>query len=110
MFNEEEMLQICKKYNIEVVLKQGLPLYMDKEMNEDFSFEDLMNTSTPLFEENIICSSESFNFTLPIYRDHSNEYNDYTRNSLNSLKYKNEKIDNQFNFTISTDNKNKFAA
>ncbi|MDU2197562.1 MAG: hypothetical protein E7E21_03965 [Peptostreptococcaceae bacterium] len=110
MFNEEEMLQICKKYNIEVVLKEGLPLCMGKEMDEDFSFEDLMNASTPLLEENIICSSESFNFTIPIYRDYSNEYNNYAGTSLNTLKYKNEKIDSQFNFTISTDNKNKFAA
>lgn len=110
MFDEEEMLQICKKYNIEVVLKEGLPLYMGKEMDEDFSFENLMNTSTSFSNEDVICSSESFNFTLSAYRDYSNEYNDYARSSLNNMEYKNERIDSQFNSIISTDNKNKFAA
>ena len=110
MYNEEEILRICKKYNIDVIKKEGLPLYNGEEMDENFSFENLMRESIPLFGEDIILSSECFNFSISVYYDHSNEYNDYLRNSLNSLEYKNEKDNNEYNFVIPTNNKNKYAA
>ena len=88
MYNEEEMLRICKKHNIDVVKKEGLPLYNGEEMNENFSFENLMHESILLFDTDIISSSECFNFSLPVYYDHSNEYN----------------------FVIPTNNENKYAA
>lgn len=46
---EEETLRICKKYNIDVVKKEGLPLYNGEDMDENFSFENLMSESIPLF-------------------------------------------------------------
>ncbi|MFR8473841.1 MAG: hypothetical protein ACLVCT_02840 [Lachnospira sp.] len=110
MYNEEEMLHICKKHNIDVVKKEGLPLYNGEEMNENFSFENLMHESILLFDTDIISSSECFNFSLPVYYDHSNEYNDYSRTSLNNLEYKNEKCNNEYNFVIPTNNENKYAA
>lgn len=110
MYDEKEMLRICKKYNIDVVKKDGLPLYMGEEMNEDFSFANLMKVPTPMFKESIVTTSESFNFTLPVHREQSDDYNDYARSGLSSLRYKSEKSDDEFAFMISTDNKNKFAA
>ena len=44
-YNEEEMLRICEKYGIETVEKEGAPLYLSKEMNEDFSFNKIMKQS-----------------------------------------------------------------
>ena len=110
MYNEEETLRICKKYNIDVVKEEGLPLYNGENMDENFSFENLMSESIPLFGEDIISSFECFNFSLPVYYDHSNEYNDYSRTSLNNLEYKNEKDNNECNFVIPTNNENKYAA
>ncbi len=44
-YNEEEMLRICEKYGIETVEKEGASLYLGKEMNEDFSFNEIMKQS-----------------------------------------------------------------
>ena len=38
----EEVLRICKKYGIETVEKEGYPIYMGKEMDENFSFSEMM--------------------------------------------------------------------
>lgn len=51
MYKEEETLRICKKYNIDVVKKEGLPMYNGEDMDENFSFENLMSESIPLFGE-----------------------------------------------------------
>ena len=47
MYNEEETLRICKKYNIDVVKKEGLPLYNGENMDENFSFEKIFFSAFP---------------------------------------------------------------
>lgn len=47
LYNKEEMLHICEKYGIKTVKKVGAPLYQDKEMADDFSFEK--NNARTLF-------------------------------------------------------------
>lgn len=44
-YNEEEMLRICEKYGIKTVEKERAPLYPGKEMNEDFSFNEIIKQS-----------------------------------------------------------------
>ena len=43
LFDEKQMLEICKKYGIETVEKEGYPLYQGKEMDESFSFSEMMH-------------------------------------------------------------------
>lgn len=45
LFNEQEIIEICNKYGIEVVKKSGFPLYMGEEMDENFSVEEMMKDS-----------------------------------------------------------------
>lgn len=45
MFNEKQMLDICKKYGIDVAEKDGYPLLMGEEMDENFSAEEMMQES-----------------------------------------------------------------
>ena len=42
MCNEDEVKRICEKYGIETVEKEGYPIYMGKEMDENFSFSEMM--------------------------------------------------------------------
>ena len=42
LYNEEEVSNICKKYGIETVKTEGYPIYMDKEMDENFSIAEIM--------------------------------------------------------------------
>ena len=41
-YNDDEVKLICKKYGIETVEKEGYPIYMGKEMDENFSFSEMM--------------------------------------------------------------------
>lgn len=43
LYDEKQMLEICKKYGIETVKKNGMPLYKGKEMDENFSFSEMMH-------------------------------------------------------------------
>lgn len=45
LYDEKEVVEICKKYGIEVVEKEGYPLYQSKEMDENFSIAEIMNES-----------------------------------------------------------------
>lgn len=45
LYNEDEVKRICAKYGIETVEKEGYPLYMEKEMDENFSFAEMMRQS-----------------------------------------------------------------
>ena len=43
LYDEKEVTEVCKKYGIETVKKKGAPLYMGKEMDENFSFSEMMH-------------------------------------------------------------------
>lgn len=43
LYDEEEMLRICRKYGIKTVKKKGMPLYKSKEMDENFSISEIMH-------------------------------------------------------------------
>lgn len=58
LYNKEEMLHICEKYGIKTVKKVGAPLYQDKEMADDFSFEKIMREPCSLENEDAVKSSE----------------------------------------------------
>lgn len=51
LFDEKEVVEICKKYGIETVEKEGYPLYQDKEMNESFSIAEIMREPVTIMEE-----------------------------------------------------------
>ena len=50
-YDEKEVVEICKKYDIETVEKEGYPLYQDKDMDENFSIADIMRESILITEE-----------------------------------------------------------
>ncbi len=58
LYNKEEMLHVCKKYGIETVKKVGAPLYQSKEINDDFSFEKMMQEPCSLGNEDAVKLSE----------------------------------------------------
>lgn len=43
LYDEKEVVEICKKYGIKTVKKKGMPLYKGKEMDENFSFSEMMH-------------------------------------------------------------------
>lgn len=43
LYDAKEVVEICKKYGIEMVDGKGAPLYMGKEMDENFSFSEMMH-------------------------------------------------------------------
>lgn len=51
MFDEKQMLEICKKYGIETVEKKGYPLFQGKEMDENFSIAEIMREPVTIMEE-----------------------------------------------------------
>lgn len=63
LYNKKEMLHVCNKYGIETVKKVGAPLYQSKEINDDFSFEKMMQEPYSLGNEDAVKSSEKSFFT-----------------------------------------------
>lgn len=43
LFDEKEMLELCKKYNIETVKKEGYPIFDGEDMNDSFMISSIMN-------------------------------------------------------------------
>ena len=43
LYDEKEVMEVCKKYGIKTVKKNGMPLYKGKEMDENFSFSEMMH-------------------------------------------------------------------
>ena len=51
LFDEKQVLEICNKYGIETVKKEGYPLYQGKEMDESFSIAEIMREPVTIMEE-----------------------------------------------------------
>ena len=58
LYYREKTLHICEKYGIKTVKKVGAPLYKSKEINDDFSFEKMMQEPCSLGNEDAVKSSE----------------------------------------------------
>lgn len=110
LFNEAEMLKICEKYGIEVVEKEGYPLDMDQEMDENFSVEMIMRE--PIIEKNIIISSECISLSLPIYHEDMLVVNSYYSNleCNDRIYFPKLEVDIKMSSSISYNNENKLAA
>lgn len=110
LYDKEEMLRICEKYGIETVEKEGAPLYMGKEMDDNFSFEQMMREPCLTVDENIVLSSEIVSFTVPVYYNTNKQYNVYKAEETKKLNYASEENNYSVESTIPCDSENKFAA
>lgn len=81
LFDEKEMLDICKKYGIDVVEKKGYPLCNGQEMDESFSVRDIMNDTYHASINKKTIYSEIMEVRISI----DFEKKDYTNFSLNSM-------------------------
>ena len=43
LYDEKEVMEVCKKYGIKMVKGKGMPLYKVKEMDENFSIAEIMH-------------------------------------------------------------------
>lgn len=81
LFDEKEMLEICKKYDIEAIEKDGYPLYNDQEMDENFSISNILNNSSDIDtrKKNIYLKTIDLDISISFEEDN------YTNCSLNEL-------------------------
>lgn len=49
MYDEKLVSEICNKYGIETETTEGYPIYMGKEMDENFSISEIMNMSKVMY-------------------------------------------------------------
>ena len=111
LYNEEEVIRICKKYGIETIEKEGYPIYMENEMDENFSFSEMMHQPVDYDDEDsIVVSSESITFSLPIYTEPSHYNNCYSSKCSNNIPYNKESDSRKTTSNIPYENKNKYAA
>ena len=110
LYDNEEMLRICEKYGIETIEKEGAPLYLGKEMTEDFSFEQMMREPCVIKDDNIVTLSENFSFTIHVHSYNNRKYNDYHQNEAKKIDYTGENSDNNIESHIQFDSVNILAA
>ena len=84
LFNEKEMLKVCRKYGIDVVEKDGYPLYNGQEIDESFSIRDIMNDSCNTGINEKIIYSEVLEINVNINFE-SNDYANCSSDSLDKL-------------------------
>lgn len=105
LYNEEEVLNICKKYGIETVETEGYPLYMGEEMDENFSISGIMNEPMK-----IIQSSDLIKISMKTSKNMLSNCNFYNSEEVSTVSYEKETDYNTNISTISCDNQNKYAA
>lgn len=81
-FDENEMLEICKKYGIDVIEKEGYPLCNGRELNDSFSIRDIMNDICNIAVNMKTIYTETLDLKVSI----GHEDNGYTNCSLNNLE------------------------
>ena len=84
LFNEKEMLKVCRKYGIDVVEKDGYPLYDEQEIDENFSICDIMNDSCNVGINEKIIYSEVLEINIGIDFE-SNDYANCSSDGLDKL-------------------------
>lgn len=111
LYNEEEVLRICKKYGIETEVMEGYPTYMGKEMNENFSIEEIMREPIPFANNSIICTSGIVKLSLPVFVENTFlPYTEHLSTGKGTLVYKKESGEEDIVSSIPYNNENKFAA
>lgn len=105
LYNEEEVLNICKKYGIETVETEGYPIYMDKELDENFSIAEIMHEPIK-----IIHSSDCIKISMKISKNTLSNCNFYNSETVSTVVYEKENDGNINVSTISCNNQNKYAA
>lgn len=111
LFDEKEMLDICQKYGIPLVEKEGYPLYMGEEMNENFSVEKMMHESCQFAYSEKVMYKESINLSLSVHFDKEKTNNNYS--SAREIKIniaEDNKYGAQITSSIPCNSDNKFAA
>lgn len=89
LYNENEVVDICQKYGIETVEKEGFPLYMGEEMDEEFSFSEVMHEVNPEYEDGV-SSSSSFEISVPVHFEPQYSYNCCLAKCENNLINRND--------------------
>lgn len=110
LYNEAEVLAICKKYGIETVKKEGAPLYQDEEMEDGFSYSDMMHEPCKFMDDGIFISSSFINMSLSVYGEHRS-YNRILAGNSDRIEYDGNMDENdKVTSSISNNNENKYAA
>ena len=105
LYNEEEVLNICKKYGIETIETEGYPIYMDEEMDENFSIADIMHEPIKT-----IRSSDLVKISMKTSKNTLSNCNFYDSETVSTIFYEKENDGDINTSTISCDNQNKYAA
>ena len=108
LFNEKEMLELCKKHSIDVVEKEGYPLFNGIELSPDLSISELLNNPhcTTIEEKTLYSKSAkiSINFNSNIIIENTDNTN---------IEYFNVVKDNKYSLVVSSidsDSENNWAA
>ena len=110
LYNEDEVKRICEKYGIETVEKEGYPIYMGEEMDENFSFSEMMRQPITFKDDIITLSSETITLSLPICVEPLFYNNCYPSEYENKISCEKECDFDKITSSIPYDNQNKFAA
>lgn len=109
LFNEKQMLDVCKKYGIDVIQKDGFPLYQGVEMDENFSVDEIMyETSSFVGSGNVIFQEM---VSIPVFFESQEMYNYITTECTMQINLpKADKETVRMTSSILSSNPNKYAA
>lgn len=110
LYNEEEVLRICKKYGIETVKRSGYPAYVDKEMDENFSVDEMLRQPVVSVDNTLISFSQATLMSPPISFDTQGSWNFYPSECSPNLIYEKGTPDIQLTSSISCNDPNSYAA
>lgn len=107
MFDEKEMLELCEKYGIDIVEKDGYPLLNGNELTSDFSISELFKEAHSVkVEERVLYTSlikMSVDFSSTVFEN-------VNKVSVESCSVKRDKKHALVVSTIDLENENKNAA
>ena len=103
LFDEKEMLELCKKYDIPVVENNGVPLFENEEMTEEFLISEIMNEPYVSYNSNINISSKKYSLNIPLIS--SSKSKTEMIDNASELKYCSVRKDKYYNNCTSTINK-----
>ena len=107
MFNEKEMLELCEKYGICVVEKEGYPLLGGIELSPDFSISELLDEAHSVNVEERTLYTNSIKMRVDFS---STVFKNVNKADIKSCSIKKDKMHALIVSTIDLDNENKNAA
>lgn len=81
IFNEKEMIEVCQKYGIDIIEKEGYPLYDGNEMNETFSMEDIMHDTYTISIDEKTIYSKTLELKVSVIFERNDLINCYTNDA-----------------------------